>query len=458
MTSTTGGEGSGVDLSRGPKSFIDRRVAATRVALVVPIVAGVESARGSEARLAEFEGLAKAIRLAIVSSEVVNLKQIRPSTFIGGGQAERIKALVEVEKLELVLVDAQLSPSQQRNLERATGAKVLDRTALILEIFGERAATREGVLQVELAHLTYQKGRLVRSWTHLERQRGSTSFIGGPGETQMESDRRLLEERILVLKERIEKIRVSRNEQRKARRAEPFPIIALVGYTNAGKSTLFNRLTGADVLVQDLLFATLDTTVRRARLPKGREVVFSDTVGFVSDLPTDLIAAFRGTLEEVTDARIVLHVRDIASPQSVAEAADVEAILKDLGVEPSTVAFIEVWNKIDLVSPAHREKLLAEAAARQNGIPVVPVSAVTGEGVAQLFDVVEEILARSSRTYALVLPAGDGKRIHWLYENAEVLGAAPGEDFRMRFDVRVGATRRKQFLDLFEKDIEGGAA
>ncbi|MEX0860814.1 MAG: GTPase HflX [Cucumibacter sp.] len=448
----------GISLARGRKATIDRRVAPTRVGLVCPAVSGVKTSRSPEARLAEFEGLARAIRLEIVFSEIVNLREIRPATFIGGGTVERIKARVEAEKLELVLLDTQLSPSQQRNLERATGAKVLDRTALILEIFGERAATREGVLQVELAHLTYQKGRLVRSWTHLERQRGSTSFIGGPGETQMESDRRLLEEKILVLKERIEKITRSRNEQRKSRRAEPFPMIALVGYTNSGKSTLFNRLTGAGVVVKDLLFATLDTTVRRAKLPRGREVVFSDTVGFVSDLPTDLIAAFRGTLAEVIDARIVLHVRDIASVQSAAEATDVEAILKHLGVEPSTTAFIEVWNKIDLLPEAKRVSMRAEAATGRNGIVVCPLSAATGEGADALLLAVENILALSSRTYSVVLPSGDGKRIHWLYENGEVLETVPAGDFETRYEVRIGPTRKQQFLSLFEGNIAGGGA
>ena len=286
-------------------------------------------ARTAEARLEEFEGLAEAIDLELVFSEVVKVREIRPSTFIGSGHVEDIAKRVKDEKIEVLLVDAPISPIQQRNLEKETGAKVLDRTALILEIFGERAVTKEGTLQVELAHLKYQRSRLVRSWTHLERQRGSGGFgfMGGPGETQIESDRRMLEDRIKLLEERIEKVKKTRTLQ-KSSRAGQFPAVALVGYTNAGKSSIFNALTGAGVFAKDLLFATLDTTVRKIELPHGREVMLSDTVGFVSDLPTDLVAAFRATLEEVIDADVILHVRDVANPDHAAQAQDVLKVLE----------------------------------------------------------------------------------------------------------------------------------
>ncbi|MEO7223876.1 MAG: GTPase HflX, partial [Devosia sp.] len=303
----------GDDRSGGPQPFVDTRPAPTRVGLIVPDVRGRATSHSVEARKAEFEGLAAAIRVEIVFSEIVKVREIKPATFIGGGHVEDIKKKVEEGKIELLLVDTALAPVQQRNLETETGAKVLDRTALILEIFGERAATREGVLQVELAHLNYQKSRLVRSWTHLERQRGGFGFLGGPGETQIESDRRLLEERIRLLEDRLEKVKRTRGQQRSGREAVQIPIVAIVGYTNAGKSSLFNRLTGAGVLAENLLFATLDTTLRKLELPHGRQVMISDTVGFVSELPTTLVAAFRATLEEVTGADVILHVRDVAN-------------------------------------------------------------------------------------------------------------------------------------------------
>ncbi len=313
--------------------------------------AGQVTGHSIESRKSEFEGLAGAMNFDIVFSEIFRVREIKPATFIGGGHVEELKRRVKEDEIDVLIVDTALHPIQQRNLEKETGAKVLDRTGLILEIFGERAATREGVLQVELAHLNYQKSRLVRSWTHLERQRGSGGFgfMGGPGETQLESDRRQLTDRIKMLEERIEKVRQTRGQQKGRRDAVPFQVVALVGYTNAGKSSLFNRLTGAGVFAKNLLFATLDTTVRKIALPHGREVMLSDTVGFVSDLPTDLIAAFRATLEEVLEAHVILHVRDVANPDHAAQATDVLKVLDELGVSAETTPIIEVWNKIDLL-------------------------------------------------------------------------------------------------------------
>ncbi|HVY50907.1 MAG TPA: GTPase HflX, partial [Devosia sp.] len=311
----------------GAPAFIDQRPAPTRAGLIVPDVRGAAGAHAVDMRRAEFEGLAAAIRLEVVFSDIVRVREVRPATFLGAGAVAELKQKVKDGGIELLLVDAALAPVQQRNLETETGAKVLDRTGLILEIFGERAATREGVLQVELAHLNYQRSRLVRSWTHLERQRGGFGFLGGPGETQIESDRRLLEERIKLLEQRLEKVKRTRGQQRSRRDAAELPVVALVGYTNAGKSTLFNRLTGAGVFAENLLFATLDTTIRKIELPHGREIMLSDTVGFVADLPTTLVAAFRATLEEVTEADLILHVRDIANPDSTAQARDVLKVL-----------------------------------------------------------------------------------------------------------------------------------
>jgi len=337
------------DRRGGPADHIDTRTSATRTALVIPDVRGWTYLHGVEARKAEFEGLAGAIKLDVVFSEVMKVREIKPATFLGSGHVAELIASVKELKVELVVVDTALSPIQQRNLEKETGAKVLDRTALILEIFGARAASREGVLQVELAHLNYQKSRLVRSWTHLERQRGGFGFLGGPGETQIETDRRIIEDRIKLLEERLERVKRTRAQQRGKRDAAPFQMVALVGYTNAGKSSLFNALTGAGVFAEDLLFATLDTTVRKINLPHGREVMLSDTVGFVADLPTDLVAAFRATLEEVVEASIILHVRDMANPDHAAQGQDVLKVLADLGVTGEKSAIIEVWNKIDLL-------------------------------------------------------------------------------------------------------------
>ncbi len=441
------------DATSGPKPYIDREEKPTRVGLVCPDVRGRASLHGIEARQAEFEGLAEAIRLDIVFSEIVRVREIRPSTFIGGGHVEVLADRVKAEKIDLLLVDASLTPIQQRNLERDTGTKVLDRTALILEIFGERAATREGVLQVELAHLNYQKGRLVRSWTHLERQRGSggSGFMGGPGETQIESDRRQITDRIVLLESRLDKVKKTRAQQRQQRTRAQIPVVALVGYTNAGKSSLFNRLTGAGVFAKDLLFATLDTTVRKLALPHGREVMLSDTVGFVADLPHDLVAAFRATLEEVVDADIILHVRDIANPDHKAQAQDVLTVLEELGVSSETTPVIEVWNKIDLLAEGSLE--LTSAAPAGKVIAAMPVSAQTGQGVDALLAEIEKSLGQQSRTYHVHVPHSAGADIGWLHANAEVISRAEPTEQGSDFVVRVDPRHRADFLERFNGRI-----
>ncbi len=437
----------------GPKPYIDRQEMPTRTGLVCPDIRGKSTHHDIDARRAEFEGLAGAIRLDVIFSEIVKVREIRPATYLGGGHVETLAARVKADDIELLLVDAALSPIQQRNLERETGTKVLDRTALILEIFGERAATREGVLQVELAHLNYQKGRLVRSWTHLERQRGSggMGFMGGPGETQIESDRRQIGERIALLEGRLEKVKKTRAQQRSQRTRAQIPVIALVGYTNAGKSSLFNRLTGAGVFAEDLLFATLDTTVRKIELPHGREVMLSDTVGFVADLPHDLVAAFRATLEEVIDADIVLHVRDIANPDHAAQAQDVLTVLEELGVSSETTPIIEVWNKIDLLEEVGLS--LAAAAPAGKVIAALPVSAQTGQGVDALLLDVEKALGEQSRTYHVHVPHTAGSDIGWLHNHAEVISRDEPTEQGSDFVVRVDPRHRTAFLERFNGRI-----
>jgi len=409
------------------------------------------SRRTIEARLEEFKSLASAINLNIIDNQARNVREVKPATFLGGGHVDDIQKFVEENDIALVLIDAQLSPIQQRNLETQLDAKVLDRTALILEIFGDRAATREGVLQVELAHLNYQKGRLVRSWTHLERQRGGLGFVGGPGETQIESDRRLLQERVTLLTKRLDKVQRTRFEQRKSRQSIPFPIIALAGYTNAGKSTLFNLLTDSDIKAEDQLFATLDTTVRRAILPHKREVVFSDTVGFIADLPTDLIAAFRGTLEEVTEAHVVLHVRDIANDDYLAQSQDVNDVLADLEVTPDSVPFIEVWNKIDALT---EDELELRRRHRSKSIPIVEISAQTGEGLEKLLETIEIELGKTGRFQTVMLPHSAAHTAHWLYEHGEVLSAEPNDDSTaICYEVRIVKNKMSPFLEKFDKFI-----
>ncbi|KQU96287.1 GTPase HflX [Devosia sp. Root105] len=446
----------------GPQAFIDQRSAPTRVGLVIPDVRGRATTHSIEARKAEFEGLASAIRVEIVFSEIAKVREIKPATFIGGGHVEEIAKRVKEEEIELLLVDTALHPIQQRNLEKETGAKVLDRTGLILEIFGERAATREGVLQVELAHLNYQKSRLVRSWTHLERQRGSGGFgfMGGPGETQLESDRRQLQDRIKMLEERIEKVRQTRGQQKGRRDAVPFQVVALVGYTNAGKSSIFNALTGAGVFAKDLLFATLDTTVRKIGLPHGREVMLSDTVGFVSDLPTDLIAAFRATLEEVLEAHVILHVRDVANPDHAAQAQDVLKVLEELGMSAETTPIIEVWNKVDLLERDADGTYPALATLSPLGkvAASVPVSAQTGEGLDRLLDTIEKVLAGQGRTYRVLVPHTAGADVGWLYGHAEIIGKDEPDENGQVYEVRVEARHKNAFTERFAGRIEGSDA
>ena len=399
-------------------------------------------ARSHEARLEEAVGLARAIDLEIVHAGVVALNAITPATYIGSGKADEIAGIVKATEAGLVIVDAALSPVQQRNLEKAWNAKVLDRTGLILEIFGQRAQTREGVLQVEHAHLSYQKGRLVRSWTHLERQRGGFGFLGGPGETQLETDRRLIEERLARIERDLETVKRTRALHRKSRRRVPYPVVALVGYTNAGKSTLFNRLTGGQVLEADLLFATLDPTLRAVKLAGGATVILSDTVGFISDLPTTLIAAFRATLEEVIAADVILHVRDIAHPDSDAQAHDVEKVLQELGIDTAASGrIIELWNKADRLAPAERDRLANQAARRPARKPAVLVSALSGEGLPAVAAAVEARLAEQRPVFELTLAPENGEGLSWLYRHAEVLTRAESPSGETLLRVRVDPSK-----------------
>ena len=410
--------------------------------------------RSTQARLEEAVGLAAAIDLDAVEGLIAPVTAIRPSTYLGKGRVEELAARVRAGEIGLVVMDCALSPVQQRNLEKAWGTKVIDRTGLILEIFGRRARTREGTLQVELAHLAYQRSRLVRSWTHLERQRGGFGFLGGPGETQIEADRRQNQERTTRIERELETVTRTRGLHRVSRRRVPYPIIALVGYTNAGKSTLFNRLTQAGVFAENLLFATLDPTTRAIRLPHGETVILSDTVGFISDLPTMLIAAFRATLEDVIEADVLLHVRDVSHEDSEAQRTDVAGVLQELGIPPDDAGrIIEVWNKADLLDADERARLTnlaAHTAATRTPAerePPALVSALTGEGMPDLLARIEARLTRHRPTYAVVLDAANGADLHWLYENTEVLDRRADESGASHLVVRVAPEKEPRFLN-----------
>ena len=406
--------------------------------------------RGPQARLEEAVGLALAIDLEVVDTGIVMLNEIRPATYIGKGKVEEIAGLVKAQDIGLVVMDCALSPVQQRNLEKEWSAKVLDRTGLILEIFGKRAQTKEGVLQVELAHLTYQKSRLVRSWTHLERQRGGFGFLGGPGETQIEADRRMIEERIAKIERELEGVKRTRALHRESRKRVPYPVIALVGYTNAGKSTLFNRLTRAEVLEADMLFATLDPTLRAVTLPHGRKAILSDTVGFISDLPTLLVAAFRATLEEVVEADVLLHVRDVSHGDTESQSEDVRTVLGQLGIDPDDSSrLIEVWNKIDALPPEERERLANQAARSSPDDRPVLVSAQTGEGIADLMEAIEKRLSASRVTLELVLDPADGAGASWLHRHTDVLDRSLRSDGLVAMKVGVDSRQADAIRSRF---------
>ena len=427
---------------------IDREAPPQKALVIHPERDARGSPRGAKARLDEAVGLAEALDLEIRDAITAPLRKRTPATLFGSGKVIEIGELCFQLDVDVAVVDDALTPVQQRNLEKAWQVKVMDRTGMILEIFARRARTREGILQVELARLSYERSRLVRTWTHLERQRGGFGVMGGPGETQIETDRRLLAEKIGKLKRELVEVRRTRNLQRGARQRHPFPAVALVGYTNAGKSTLFNRLTNAEVVAEDMLFATLDPTLRMLSLPDGRPAILSDTVGFISDLPHELVESFRATLEEVKEADVILHVRDIASENSDAEAADVRAVLSRLGIEVADRNFVEVWNKADLVDAETREHL--EGDARRSNPPAVLVSAVSGEGCEALLETIARLVDDAPPVSVYATPA-QGAAVAWLYRHGRVLDRIEDDEGGVRLAVRLEPQALGQFEQLYPK-------
>lgn len=399
----------------------------SRTCVICPDISGRQFGLSSIARLEEAIGLAGAINLDIVHHEIVKIREIKPALFFSQGIIDKLLPIIKEQEIELLIVDSSLTPIQQRNLEKKLNIKIIDRTALILEIFGERAQTKEGKLQVELAHLTYQRSRLVRSWTHLERQRGGAGFLGGPGETQIELDRRIIDDKIIRIKKDLEKVKQTRQIQRGSRQKVPYPIVALVGYTNAGKSSVFNRLSDAGVFAENLLFATLDNTLRKISLPSGREVILSDTVGFISDLPHELIMSFRATLEEVLEADIIVHVRDISNENNDIQKKDVLSVLKNLGLDEieSQDCYIELLNKIDVLDKTDKQHIVEFASRKDN---VIAISAHTGEGCDEFLQQIDKILASTRKKTDIIINSADGALLSWIYRHAEVLSATPKDE------------------------------